>query len=179
MGCCGSKDDDEDSVVPTERTRLLKDVLDPGNASINGPGGMRPSGQPSPSSAERQASYEAVARDIEDRLQDIVARTEANLITIGDSEMVEELPATIVSERQKAYAVYVREAAGPPTGMVLPLPSAQNKQAVPVLSAPPVSEADHAMVAKACAELAAAYSEMEVEPVEADIVIDFSSLKMV
>lgn len=115
---------------------------------------------------------------MEDQLQDIVAKTEVNLITIGDP-YIEELPAHIVSERQKEYAVFVREAGGPPTEQVLPLPSAQNKKAAAVLSAAPVSEADHAMVAQACAELAAAYTEMDVEPVEADLVIDFASLKMV
>jgi hypothetical protein len=39
MGCCGSKDDDVDSENISERSRLLKDVLDPASASINGPGG--------------------------------------------------------------------------------------------------------------------------------------------
>jgi len=173
MGCCGSTETgDEDARAPTERTRLLQDVLaEPTLGSINAEGrGIVPS-----MSAEQSAQAEAAAEEVEQRLAEVVAQTESDLINIGDSDYMQDLPPTMIAEREKAYAVILKEVSCPPIP-TLPTPSALNKTVVAAMREPLVADGDHAMVAAAAAEIAMAAGEMVVTPVDAELVIDLKAL---
>ena len=108
-------------------------------------------------------------------MQEVVSQTESDLINIGDSEYMQDLPQTMISEREKAYTVILKEVSCPPTS-ALPTPSSLNKTVVAAMREPLVAEADHAMVAAAVAEISAAAGEMAVTPGEAELVIDLKAL---
>ena len=103
-------------------------------------------------------------------------KTEGNLINIGDTDYLEELPETMVEERQKAYAVILKEVKCTPLP-VRPIPSKANKTAASALQRESlITDADHAMVAAAATEIAASTAAMAVDPVDGELVIDFTAL---
>jgi hypothetical protein len=125
---------------------------------------------------ERAAQAVAAAEEVERRLQNVVDKTEGNLINIGDADYLHELPETMVEERQKAYTIISNEVSCLPLP-VLPVPSKSNKTAASALVRESlVNDADHAMVAAAAEEIAAAAAAMAVNPVDAELVIDFKAL---
>ena len=48
-------------------------------------------------------------------MQEVVAQTESDLINIGDSDYLQDLPQTMIAEREKAYTVILKEISCPQT----------------------------------------------------------------